>query len=76
MSTPSAACWLYQSDRETYLRTHRLFYLDPSENPFEGWYFKVRGPRFYGPYQSRKDASRVLSRMIREYCEKNDSSGR
>lgn len=64
------------SDRQTYVRTSRLFYLDATDNLFEGWYVKVRGPRYFGPFQSQYEASRALDRMISEYCSNNDSSGR
>ena len=76
MSTPSDVYWLDSSDRHTYVRTSRLFYLDSADNIFEGWYFKVRGPRYFGPFPNQFEASRALDRMIGEYCANNDSSGR
>lgn len=59
------------AETQTYLRSNRLFYLDPSEHRHEGWYFKVRGPRLYGPYLSRGDASAALGRMLDEYVASN-----
>jgi hypothetical protein len=76
MSAPSDTCRLYASERPTYLRTRRLFYLDATDNIFEGWYFKVRGPRYYGPFQSQHEASRALDRMVSTYCANDDTSGR
>jgi hypothetical protein len=61
---------------QSYLRTTRLFYLDPAEGQAEGWYFKVRGPRLYGPYASREDATAALERMINEYVATNVTGGR
>ena len=63
-------------DRRNYVRTSRLFYMDAAENVFDGWYFKVRGPRYVGPFPSEHEASRELGRMISKYCAHNDSSGR
>ncbi|MDR2876426.1 MAG: hypothetical protein LBV36_00050 [Chromatiales bacterium] len=61
---------------QAFLRTNRLFYLDPSEHRHEGWYFKVRGPRLYGPYLSRDDANAVLDRMLCEYLASNTTARR
>lgn len=61
---------------QTWLRSNRLFYLDPTEHHHEGWYFKVRGPRLYGPYLSRDDASAALDRMLNEYLAGNITGGR
>jgi hypothetical protein len=61
---------------QSYLRTNRLFYLDPAEGQAEGWYFKVRGPRLYGPYPSRDDAAAVLERMVSEYLASNVTGDR
>jgi hypothetical protein len=61
---------------QSYVRSSRLFYLDPAEHASEGWYFKVRGPRYYGPYLSRNDASAVLERMVNEYLASNETGGR
>lgn len=62
--------------RGTWLRSERLFYLDPSENSVDGWFFKVRGPRYYGPFQSRREADQALQRVVTEYRASNDTSGR
>lgn len=61
---------------QSYLRTNRLFYLDPAEGQAEGWYFKVRGPRLYGPYPNRGDAASALERMLNEYVAGNMTGGR
>jgi hypothetical protein len=76
MSAPSDAYLRDSPDQQAFLRTNRLFYLDAAENVFEGWYFKVRGPRCFGPFQSAREARKVLERMISEYRAKKDSSGR
>ena len=75
MAIPSDA---FSSDvpEQSYLRTSRLFYVDPAEHLNEGWYFKVRGPRYYGPYPSRGDASAVLERMVSSYLASNETGGR
>ncbi len=65
-----------QPAHQTWLRTERLFYLDPSENSVDGWFFKVRGPRYYGPFLSRREADKVLKRVITDYQASNDTSGR
>ncbi len=62
--------------QQTWLRSERMFYLDPSENSVDGWFFKVRGPRFFGPYASRGEADRVLRRIVNDYQAANDTSGR
>lgn len=74
----SAGGILLSATRQTWLRTKRFFYLDPTEQPGDshGWYFKVRGPRCFGPYPSRQEADRVLNRMISDYIAANDTSGR
>lgn len=61
---------------QSYLRTNRLFYLDPAEGQVAGWYFKVRGPRLYGPYPNRRDASAELERMLSDYRLRNENGGR
>lgn len=66
----------YDASGQSYLRTNRLFYVDPTEHLFEGWYFKVRGPRYHGPYQNRRDASAALERMISEYRANKETGGR
>lgn len=74
--TISSAVTLYDVSERNYVRTSRLFYVDPAEHGSEGWYFKVRGPRYYGPYLSRNDANAVLERMVGGYLASNETSGR
>jgi hypothetical protein len=62
--------------RQAWLRSERLFYLDPTEHSVDGWYFMVRGPRFYGPFQSRHEADKVLQRVVNGYLAANCTSGR
>ncbi|MBK8162266.1 MAG: hypothetical protein IPK65_03685 [Gammaproteobacteria bacterium] len=60
-----------------HLRSSRLFYVDPmAEDPAFGWYFKVRGPRCFGPFQSKEEAGQALDLIVNRYLELNDSSGR
>ncbi len=61
---------------QTWVRSERVFYLDPSENSVDGWFFKVRGPRYFGPYTSRGEADRALRRIISDYQASNETSGR
>jgi hypothetical protein len=59
------------------LRSKRLFYVDPAAEAMEhGWYFKVRGPRCFGPFQSREAADQALEQVVNRYRELNDASGR
>lgn len=74
-STPEAVR-LYEGRRYSYLRSSRLFYVDPTDHAVEGWYFKVRGPRYYGPYPSRCEAAAALDRMLCEFQAKNETGGR
>lgn len=62
--------------RQIWVRSERMFYLDPSENSVDGWFFKVRGPRYFGPYTSRGEADRALQRVISDYQASNETSGR
>lgn len=64
------------ASRQFWLRTQRLYYVDPSENPSHGWYFKVRGPRCFGPFQSRREADKVLKRIVSSYMANNITDGR
>lgn len=76
MAIPSEAVRLYEGTRHSYVRSSRLFYVDPTDHAVEGWYFKVRGPRYYGPYPTRRDAAAALDRMICEFRSKNETGGR
>lgn len=78
MATPTEAVRLFNDDSlsHSYVRTSRLFYVDPAEHVLEGWYFKVRGSRYHGPYPSRREASTALNRMLDEYRATNESGGR
>jgi len=59
------------------LRSKRLFYVDPAaETMAHGWYFKVRGPRCFGPFESREEAGQALDQVVNRYRELNDTSGR
>lgn len=59
------------------LRSKRLFYVDPTAEAIEhGWYFKVRGPRCFGPFQSKEEAGQALELIVNRYLALNDSSGR
>lgn len=59
------------------LRSKRLFYIDPMAEAIEhGWYFKVRGPRCFGPFESKEAAGQMLDLIVSRYRELNDSSGR
>jgi hypothetical protein len=59
------------------LRSKRLFYVDlTAEAMAHGWYFKVRGPRCFGPFQSREEAGQALDLVVNRYRELNDTSGR
>lgn len=62
------------STQRTWLRTRRLFYIDPSENPRSGWYIKARGARTFGPFPSRTEADKVLMHMLSTYTANEDSS--
>ncbi len=64
------------NQQETWLRSERLFYLDPGENAVDGWFFKVRGPRYYGPFQSRHEADNALRRIVSDYLSTNETGGR
>jgi hypothetical protein len=75
MSTVTERSWAYP-DRQTWIRSARLYYLDPSENSVAGWFFKVRGPRHYGPFRSRREADQALQRVISEYRTSNDTGRR
>ncbi len=60
-----------------HLRSRRLFYVDPMvESAAHGWYLKVRGPRCFGPFQSKEEAGQALGLILNRYREMNDSSGR
>jgi hypothetical protein len=60
-----------------HLRSKRLFYVDPvAENAPYGWYFKVRGARCFGPFDSREEAGHALDLVVSRYRSLNDSSGR
>lgn len=60
-----------------HLRSKRLFYVDPAaEERQHGWYIKVRGPRCFGPFQSKEEAGQELGRIVDGYRALNDSSGR
>lgn len=60
-----------------HLRSTRLFYVDPMAATVEhGWYFKVRGPRCFGPFESRAEADQALVVILARYRQLNDSSGR
>ncbi len=74
--TIASEATLYDVTGQSYVRTNRLFYLDPAEHASEGWYFKVRGPRYYGPYISRNDAHAVLDRVVSEYLASKETGGR
>lgn len=59
------------------LRSKRMFYVDPAAEAMSyGWYFKVRGPRCFGPFQSREEAGQALELVVSRYRELNDTSGR
>jgi hypothetical protein len=64
------------SDYGIWVRSERMFYLDPGENPVDGWYFKVRGPRFFGPFPSRREANLTLRRIVNDYLDRNETGGR
>lgn len=60
-----------------HLRSKRLFYVDPmAESAPHGWYLKVRGPRCFGPFQSKEEAGQALDLIVSRYRDVNDSSGR
>lgn len=60
-----------------HLRSNRFFYVDPIalDTP-AGWYLKVRGPRCFGPFQSKEEAGNALDQIICGYLSSNDSSRR